>query len=94
LSSFGFELWSPHLSEHLDDQSHQNNVFRGLREFREHLGGQLTIAMLRGVGAGFDVHEIDESVMRRAMEQLETEAATLAETESPTCDCAALEVAA
>lgn len=34
-------------------------VLRGLEEFREHLGGRLTITLLRGIGASVDVHEID-----------------------------------
>lgn len=78
LSSFGFDLWSPHLTGHLDEPQHQDNVFRGLREFREHLGGELTIAMLRGLGHGFDVHEIDESVMLDAMHMLENEVPEIA----------------
>ena len=32
---------------------------QGLEEFRQHLGGRLTITMLRGVGDPIDVHEID-----------------------------------
>ena len=34
----------------------------GLDEFREHLGGSLTILMLRSIGAPFDVHEIRRDV--------------------------------
>lgn len=79
LSSFGFELWSSHLTNHLDESNHQDNVFRGLREFREHLGGELTIAMLQGIGHGFDVHEIDEDVMLSAMHMLEEQAGRLAQ---------------
>ena len=78
LASFGFDLWSSHLADHLDEADHQDNVFRGLREFREHLGGELTIAMLKDIGHGFDVHEIDENVMMRAMQLLESEAAAIA----------------
>jgi 3-dehydroquinate synthase len=33
-------------------------VLKGLEEFREHLGGELTLTMLRGIGAGVEVHEI------------------------------------
>ena len=39
----------------------------GLEEFREHLGGRLTLTMLRGIGAGFDVHEIDAERMGNAI---------------------------
>src|SRR4029077_16883659 len=33
-------------------------VMNGLEEFREHLGGQLTITMLKSIGQGFEVHEM------------------------------------
>ena len=38
-----------------------DELFHGLREFREHLGGELTIQMLQSLGTGFNVHEIDET---------------------------------
>ena len=41
-----------------------------LQEFREHLGGELTIQMLRKVGEGFNVHEVDEDLMREAIARL------------------------
>ena len=40
----------------------------GLEEFREHLGGRLTILMLRAIGEPFDVHEIHLRRMRDALE--------------------------
>ena len=45
----------------------RTSVLRGLDEFREHLGGTLTILMLRSIGAPFDVHEIRRDVMRRSI---------------------------
>ncbi len=45
-------------------------VIAGLGEFREHLGGQLTIMLLEGVGHGKEVHEMDEALVRRAVTQL------------------------
>ena len=53
-------------------------VFNGLREFREHLGGELTIQMLRDIGEGFNVHEIDEDLMRRAVAHLKQAASATA----------------
>ena len=70
LETVGFALYTPELGAHFDDLDHPESVFRGLREFREHLGGRLTIQMLRGLGAGFNVHEVDEPVMMRAIERL------------------------
>ncbi|MCE2881633.1 MAG: 3-dehydroquinate synthase [Planctomycetaceae bacterium] len=45
-------------------------LLRGLEEFREHLGGRLTITMLRGIGQGFEVHELDAELVRRAAAEL------------------------
>ena len=74
LEAVGFALWTPELGAHLDDLDHPDSVFRGLREFREHLGGELTIQMLRAIGEGFNVHEVDEPLMMRAIEQLRARA--------------------
>jgi 3-dehydroquinate synthase len=42
-------------------------LLAGLEEFRQHLGGRLTVTMLRDVGRPVDVHAIDEPTMRRAI---------------------------
>jgi 3-dehydroquinate synthase len=42
----------------------------GLEEFREHLGGRLTISMLRAPGKAEDVHQIDAKLMRECAEEL------------------------
>jgi 3-dehydroquinate synthase len=46
------------------------HVFNGLIEFREHLGGVLTIMLLNSVGRGVEVHEIDTDVMAKAIAYL------------------------
>jgi 3-dehydroquinate synthase len=45
-------------------------LFEGLEEFREHLGGRLTLTMLRGVGQAVDVHEVEPDLMRAAIARL------------------------
>ena len=50
-----------------DGSPHADSVLGGLDEFREHLGGTLTILMLRSIGAPFDVHEIRRDVMIRSI---------------------------
>jgi 3-dehydroquinate synthase len=35
-------------------------VLQGLADFREHLGGELTITLLAGIGKGIEVHEIND----------------------------------
>ena len=39
-------------------------LFAGLEEFRQHLGGRLTLTMLREVGDPIDVHEVDRTAVR------------------------------
>lgn len=47
-----------------------DSLFAGLEQFRQHLGGRLTLTMLPEVGSKLDVHEIDESAMRQAIRYL------------------------
>ena len=42
-------------------------VLDGLREFREHLGGELTITLLRAIGRGEEVHVMDEDEILQAI---------------------------
>ncbi len=56
LEALGFELFA---SELLHVNSQQSLlVLDGLEEFREHLGGELTITLLKQIGKGFEVHEM------------------------------------
>jgi 3-dehydroquinate synthase len=50
-------------------------LLAGLEEFREHLGGQLTITLLRGVGEAVEVNEIDRKLMQRCIEDVRAGAA-------------------
>jgi 3-dehydroquinate synthase len=34
-------------------------VLDGLEEFREHLGGELTVTLLKGIGQGFEAHDMN-----------------------------------
>lgn len=47
-----------------------DQLLAGLEEFREHLGGKLTITLLREIGNGFEVHEIDINQMKKAFQHL------------------------
>jgi 3-dehydroquinate synthase len=60
-------LAAPELEAHAADPGHPRSVLRGLEEFREHLGGRLTVMLLRGIGSAFDVHEIRPEVMIRSI---------------------------
>lgn len=65
LKRLGFYLWHP-LMEARDGDGHWL-LLRGLEEFREHLGGELTITLLRDVGVGEEVHHMDTDVILRAI---------------------------
>ena len=62
LEDIGFELY--HWALRWMD------VERALREFQEHLGGDLNITLLDGLGSKVEVHEIDAALVRRCIEEL------------------------
>jgi len=68
LEILGFELYANEL-QHVDSQD-RLIVLNGLEEFREHLGGELTITLLRGIGRGFEVHEVDAAQMLNSIQEL------------------------
>lgn len=47
--------------------SKTDELLGGLEEFRQHLGGQLTVAMLEAPGMAIDVHEINPDALREAI---------------------------
>jgi 3-dehydroquinate synthase len=56
LEELGFELFANELLH--ADSDNSLLVLAGLEEFREHLGGELTITLLGGIGRGIEVHEM------------------------------------
>ena len=60
-------VYAPELTARHGDQP---AILKGLDEFREHLGGRLTIMLLRAIGVPFDAHEIDKGVMLGSVEVL------------------------
>lgn len=69
LEHLGFRLWHPALRK--TDAGGNLAVLRGLKDFREHLGGELTVTMLSEIGAGVDVHEMDQAKVLAAIDWLE-----------------------
>ncbi len=67
LQGLGFSLYLPELAEQLEQTDHPQCIFRGLSEFREHLGGELTITLLRGIGARLEVHEVEIPLYKQAI---------------------------
>jgi 3-dehydroquinate synthase len=45
-------------------------VVAGLQEFREHLGGELHVTLLRDIGRSFEVTEMDAAVVTKAIQSL------------------------
>jgi 3-dehydroquinate synthase len=56
LEMLGFELFADELLHTVSGGG--LIVLNGLEEFREHLGGRLTITLLKAIGEGFEVHEM------------------------------------
>jgi 3-dehydroquinate synthase len=50
-------------------------IFAGIRDFREHLGGELCVTFPQGIGARFEIHEIDIKLMERCLKELQQAAA-------------------
>ncbi len=72
LEYLGFDLWHPALAK--TGASGDWVILEGLRDFQEHLGGELTVTLLAGIGVGVEVHEIDRERMRQAMAWLKDRA--------------------
>jgi 3-dehydroquinate synthase len=68
LGAIGLPLWDEALGQRERDGSY--TLIAGLREFREHLGGELHITLLRGVGRSFEVNEMDEAFILDAIHDL------------------------
>ena len=56
LEALGFDLFANELLN--VDSDGALMILKGLEEFREHLGGDLTITLLHDIGRGFEVHEM------------------------------------
>ncbi|PWK25219.1 3-dehydroquinate synthase [Arcicella aurantiaca] len=65
LKTLGFEIYHPALAE-----NDKINLWKGLQEFQEHLGGELTITLLVALGKGVEVHEIDFELMKQSVDIL------------------------
>jgi len=52
--------------EQMDLDRADHPIFKGLEEFREHLGGKLTIMLLEEIGKGYEVHQLDIPTVMKA----------------------------
>ncbi len=60
--NIGFDLSFPIATE-----KEMGQLLKGIQEFREHLGGELTITLISDIGKKHDVHEIDMNIMKKAL---------------------------
>lgn len=65
LDSLGLATFHPQLLA--TGPSGELALLAGLQEFREHLGGELTVTLLSGIGQGIEVHDIDMALMAQAI---------------------------
>ncbi len=62
LERLGLPTYTPELE--------RSDLLLGLEEFREHLGGRLTVMLLHAIGQGREVHTMDPDLIRAAAEVL------------------------
>ena len=61
----GFDLSIP-----VSGDEEMQELLKGIQEFSEHLGGELTITLINGIGQKVDVHKIDIELMKNAVNSL------------------------
>ena len=79
LEALGFALYVP--------QMRQDRLFQGLAEFREHLGGELTLMLLQEIGQGIEVHEVDPLLYTEAISILADRGKEVGSRKSELTDC-------
>ena len=72
LESLGLRIWHSALESR--DASGRLSLLVGLDEFQEHLGGALTITLLRDLGVGVEVHEMDAQLVEQSLNWLKARA--------------------
>ncbi|HVL67367.1 MAG TPA: 3-dehydroquinate synthase [Vicinamibacterales bacterium] len=68
LEALGLPIWDDALS--LAEPDGTLSILAGLREFQEHLGGDLHVTMLRDVGRAFELTSMDHGAIRESVRLL------------------------
>lgn len=71
LKQLGFELYDNELGRNLIETELKDTIFSGLVEFREHLGGELAIMLLKKIGIGLEVNQVNIDIYRKAVLMLQ-----------------------
>ncbi len=69
LEALDFPLWDNGLAARGTDG--RRLILKGIEDFREHLGGRLTIAMLSEIGRAVDIHHIDLDTLEIVLTRME-----------------------
>jgi 3-dehydroquinate synthase len=69
LQRLGFTLWTDRLKAR--NEKGKLALLQGLADFQEHLGGELTITLLEGIGRGVEVHVMDPALIEQCIDWLE-----------------------
>ena len=72
LKRLGFSVWDDRLRQQA--AGGDLALLRGLADFQEHLGGELTVTLLAGIGCGVEVHDMDAARVNSAIDWLERRA--------------------
>jgi 3-dehydroquinate synthase len=75
LARLGFTLWDEALE--LRDGQGRRRVVTGLADFQEHLGGELTVTLLEGIGRGVEVHVMDQTLIEQSIRWLKAQSRRL-----------------
>jgi 3-dehydroquinate synthase len=70
LAASGLPVWFDELEKPSATDANTLEVFNGLRDFQEHLGGELCVTYPNHIGARHEVHEVDLELMREAVGKL------------------------
>ncbi len=68
LRECGLRVWCDELT--LRSTDGKLAIVEGLRQFREHLGGELCVTLPQGLGNKTEVHEINETLLEQAVQLL------------------------
>jgi 3-dehydroquinate synthase len=73
IQTLGFKIYIPELTAGMETTSTKpDSLLSGLQEFREHLGGNLTVMMLKKIGHGIEVNHMQAERIKEAVIMLHT----------------------
>jgi 3-dehydroquinate synthase len=71
LATLGLPRWHDQLLS--EGRGGRRAILGGLQDFREHLGGELTVTLVAGIGRALEVHEMHEPTILEALDWMRAE---------------------